>query len=57
MRQTICRRTLVHLLCSDNLYPPSFTGTVIRTTLVKMLEFEKDFMCARCKHVFSVQVS
>lgn len=32
----------------------SISGTVIRTSLVKMLEFEKDFMCARCKHVFSV---
>ncbi|XP_072176158.1 uncharacterized protein [Diadema setosum] len=35
----------------------SVSGTVIRTTLVKMLEFEKDFMCSRCKHVFSQQAS
>ncbi|XP_038046170.1 DNA helicase MCM9-like [Patiria miniata] len=33
------------------------SGTVIRTSMVKMLEFEKDFMCSKCRHPFSVQAS
>ncbi|XP_060046529.1 DNA helicase MCM9 isoform X2 [Erinaceus europaeus] len=33
----------------------SVTGTVIRTSLVKVLEFERDYMCNKCKHVFVVQ--
>ncbi|XP_030829996.1 DNA helicase MCM9 [Strongylocentrotus purpuratus] len=35
----------------------SVSGTVIRTTLVKMLEFEKDFMCSKCNHVFGVEAN
>lgn len=31
----------------------SITGTVIRTSLVKVLEFEQDFMCNKCKHVLT----
>ncbi|XP_070543644.1 uncharacterized protein [Ptychodera flava] len=33
----------------------SITGTVIRTSTVKLLEFEKEFICNKCKHVFTVQ--
>jgi DNA replicative helicase MCM subunit Mcm2 (Cdc46/Mcm family) len=33
----------------------SVTGTVIRTSLVKVLEFERDYMCNKCKHVFVVR--
>ncbi|XP_072020036.1 uncharacterized protein [Amphiura filiformis] len=33
----------------------AISGTVIRATMVKLLEFEKDFMCSRCRHVFSAQ--
>ncbi|XP_077157101.1 DNA helicase MCM9 isoform X4 [Paroedura picta] len=33
----------------------SVTGTVIRTSLVKVLEFERDYMCHKCKHVFVVK--
>ncbi|KAJ7341882.1 hypothetical protein JRQ81_007523 [Phrynocephalus forsythii] len=33
----------------------SVTGTVIRTSLVKVLEFERDYMCNKCKHVFGVK--
>ncbi|XP_045429130.1 DNA helicase MCM9 isoform X6 [Pipistrellus kuhlii] len=33
----------------------SVTGTVIRTSLVKILEFERDYMCNKCKHVFAVK--
>ncbi|XP_021030005.1 DNA helicase MCM9 isoform X2 [Mus caroli] len=33
----------------------SVTGTVIRTSLVKVLEFERDYMCNKCKHVFVVE--
>ncbi|XP_057594418.1 DNA helicase MCM9 isoform X2 [Hippopotamus amphibius kiboko] len=33
----------------------SVTGTVIRTSLVKILEFERDYMCSKCKHVFVVK--
>uniref|UniRef100_A0A8C9HT33 DNA helicase MCM9 n=1 Tax=Piliocolobus tephrosceles TaxID=591936 RepID=A0A8C9HT33_9PRIM len=33
----------------------SVTGTVIRTSLVKVLEFERDYMCTKCKHVFVVK--
>ncbi|KAJ8023964.1 DNA helicase MCM9 [Holothuria leucospilota] len=35
----------------------SISGTVIRAGMVKMLEFEKEFMCSRCRHVFNVQAS
>ncbi|KAM4866199.1 DNA helicase MCM9 isoform 2-T2 [Thomomys bottae] len=33
----------------------SVTGTVIRTSVVKVLEFERDYMCNKCKHVFVVK--
>ncbi|XP_060094620.1 DNA helicase MCM9 [Heteronotia binoei] len=33
----------------------SVTGTIIRTSLVKVLEFERDYMCSKCKHVFVVK--
>ncbi|XP_023652930.2 DNA helicase MCM9 isoform X1 [Paramormyrops kingsleyae] len=33
----------------------SVTGTVIRTSNTKVLEFERDYMCNQCKYVFSVQ--
>ncbi|XP_023110064.2 DNA helicase MCM9 isoform X1 [Felis catus] len=33
----------------------SVTGTVIRTSVVKILEFERDYMCNKCKHVFVVK--
>ncbi|PIK48566.1 putative DNA helicase MCM9 [Apostichopus japonicus] len=35
----------------------SLSGTVIRTGMVKMLEYEKEFICSRCRHIFSVQAS
>ncbi|XP_067274786.1 DNA helicase MCM9 [Pseudorasbora parva] len=35
----------------------SVTGTVIRTSVTKVLEFERDYMCNKCRHVFSVQAS
>ncbi|NWX17417.1 MCM9 helicase, partial [Aegotheles bennettii] len=33
----------------------SVTGTVIRTSLVKVLEFERSFICNKCKYVFVVK--
>lgn len=33
----------------------SITGTVIRSSLVKVLEYEQDFMCNRCKHVITLK--
>ncbi|KAJ8009035.1 hypothetical protein DPEC_G00084660 [Dallia pectoralis] len=33
----------------------SVTGTVIRTSVAKVLEYEKDYMCCKCRHVFSLQ--
>ncbi|XP_015684587.1 DNA helicase MCM9 [Protobothrops mucrosquamatus] len=33
----------------------SITGTIIRTSLVKVLEFERDYMCNKCKHIFVVK--
>ncbi|XP_059212711.1 DNA helicase MCM9 isoform X2 [Centropristis striata] len=33
----------------------SVTGTVIRTSVAKVLEYERDYMCAKCRHVFAVQ--
>ncbi|XP_071381737.1 DNA helicase MCM9 isoform X1 [Centroberyx affinis] len=33
----------------------SVTGTVIRTSVAKVLEYERDYMCAKCRHVFSMQ--
>ncbi|XP_040454217.1 DNA helicase MCM9 isoform X1 [Falco naumanni] len=33
----------------------SVTGTVIRTSLVKVLEFERSYICNKCKHVFVVR--
>ncbi|VDI71352.1 DNA helicase MCM9 [Mytilus galloprovincialis] len=34
----------------------SITGTVIRTTVMKMLEYEKDYICAKCRSIFTVEV-
>ncbi|KFW68229.1 DNA helicase MCM9, partial [Pygoscelis adeliae] len=33
----------------------SVTGTVVRTSLVKVLEFERSYICNKCKHVFVVK--
>ncbi|XP_041831759.1 DNA helicase MCM9 [Melanotaenia boesemani] len=33
----------------------SVTGTVIRTSVAKVLEHERDYMCTKCRHVFKVQ--
>ncbi|XP_068933059.1 DNA helicase MCM9 isoform X1 [Petaurus breviceps papuanus] len=33
----------------------SVTGTVIRTSMAKVLEYERDYMCNKCKHVFVVK--
>ncbi|TKS74036.1 DNA helicase MCM9 [Collichthys lucidus] len=33
----------------------SVTGTVIRTSVTKVLEYERDYMCTKCRHVFMVQ--
>ncbi|XP_039882681.1 DNA helicase MCM9 isoform X1 [Simochromis diagramma] len=33
----------------------SVTGTVIRTSIAKVLEYERDYMCTKCRHVFTVQ--
>lgn len=33
----------------------SVTGTVIRTSVTKVLEYQRDYMCNKCRHVFSVQ--
>ncbi|XP_060907261.1 DNA helicase MCM9 isoform X1 [Labrus mixtus] len=33
----------------------SVTGTVIRTSVAKVLEYERDYMCNKCRHVFMVQ--
>ncbi|XP_041721628.2 DNA helicase MCM9 [Coregonus clupeaformis] len=33
----------------------SVTGTVIRTSVAKVLEYERDYMCSKCRHVFSLQ--
>ena len=35
----------------------AITGTVIRATTVKMLEYEREFLCTKCKHVFTVSAS
>ncbi|XP_068243598.1 DNA helicase MCM9-like [Palaemon carinicauda] len=31
------------------------SGTVVRTTAAKMLEYQKEFVCAKCKYVFTVK--
>ncbi|XP_076612810.1 DNA helicase MCM9 [Chaetodon auriga] len=33
----------------------SVTGTVIRTSVTKVLEYERDYMCTKCRHVFTVR--
>ncbi|XP_054249025.1 DNA helicase MCM9 [Indicator indicator] len=33
----------------------SVTGTVVRTSLVKVLEFERSYICNKCKNVFTVK--
>ncbi|KAK3103220.1 hypothetical protein FSP39_017519 [Pinctada imbricata] len=33
----------------------SIIGTVIRTTVVRMLEYEREYICTKCRNVFSVQ--
>uniref|UniRef100_A0A8P4KL50 DNA helicase MCM9 n=1 Tax=Dicentrarchus labrax TaxID=13489 RepID=A0A8P4KL50_DICLA len=46
-RETIPRsRDVGHFL--------SVTGTVIRTSVTKVLEYEREYMCAKCHHVFTV---
>lgn len=46
-RETIPRsRDVGHFL--------SVTGTVIRTSDTKVLEYQRDYMCAKCRHVFKV---
>lgn len=32
----------------------SVTGTIIRTTAAKVLEFQRDYMCSKCRHVFKI---
>nr|XP_043905375.1 DNA helicase MCM9 [Solea senegalensis] len=32
----------------------SVTGTVIRTSVAKVLESERDYMCSKCRHVFTL---
>ncbi|XP_029281571.1 DNA helicase MCM9 [Cottoperca gobio] len=47
-RETIPRsRDVGHFL--------SVTGTVIRTSVAKVLEYERDYMCSKCRHVFTLQ--
>ncbi|XP_064086889.1 DNA helicase MCM9-like isoform X2 [Macrobrachium nipponense] len=31
------------------------SGTVVRTTAAKMLEYQREFVCTKCKHVFTVK--
>ncbi|XP_057677980.1 DNA helicase MCM9 isoform X2 [Corythoichthys intestinalis] len=33
----------------------SVTGTVIRTSIAKVLEYGRDYMCAKCRHIFMLQ--
>ncbi|KAM8831457.1 DNA helicase MCM9 isoform 2-T3 [Spinachia spinachia] len=33
----------------------SITGTVVRTSVAKVLEYERDYICTKCRHVFTVQ--
>lgn len=33
----------------------SLTGTVIRTSVAKVLESQRDYMCSKCRHVFPVR--
>ncbi|KAL6486591.1 hypothetical protein MHYP_G00059830 [Metynnis hypsauchen] len=33
----------------------SISKTVICTSMTKVLEYERDYMCNKCRHVFSVQ--
>ncbi|NXI43120.1 MCM9 helicase, partial [Galbula dea] len=33
----------------------SVTGTVVRTSLAKVLEFERSYICSKCKHIFSIK--
>lgn len=32
-----------------------FSGTIIRVSTVKLLEYEKEYICCRCKQVFAIQ--
>ncbi|XP_076053168.1 DNA helicase MCM9-like isoform X2 [Oratosquilla oratoria] len=36
-----------HMLC--------FFGTIVRTTAPKMLEYKKDMICTKCRHVFTIK--
>ncbi|KAM7367504.1 hypothetical protein PAMP_013796 [Pampus punctatissimus] len=33
----------------------SVTGTVIRTSVAKVLEYKRDYICVKCRHVFMVK--
>ncbi|KAM9703343.1 DNA helicase MCM9 [Menidia menidia] len=35
----------------------SVTGTIIRTSVAKVLEYERDYMCTKCRHVFTEQAN
>ena len=41
---------------SDTGHFRTISGTIIRTTVVKMLEYARNYVCAKCKHVFTVEV-
>ncbi|XP_053700062.1 DNA helicase MCM9 isoform X1 [Synchiropus splendidus] len=49
----LTRDTIPH--CRDAGHFLSITGTVIRTTVPKVLENERDYMCAKCRHVFTLK--
>uniref|UniRef100_A0A665WJG9 DNA helicase MCM9 n=1 Tax=Echeneis naucrates TaxID=173247 RepID=A0A665WJG9_ECHNA len=41
--------------CRDVGHFLSVTGTVIRTSVTKVLEYMRDYMCAKCRHVFTME--
>lgn len=51
----ITKKSVSALRSSDINRLVSVSGTVIRTGAIKMLEYEREFVCTRCKHKFIVQ--
>ena len=61
-----CTADLHHCFCIDENSVLSWRGspghdvfspgTVIRTTVVRMLEYEKEFICTKCRNIFTEKV-
>lgn len=52
----LCKSTVTSIRASDINRLLSVSGTVIRTGVVKLLHSRREYMCAKCRHRFYVEV-